>query len=54
MVSYLLSLRGKVEEDEEKPEINTSDSLWGETGTMFCYEHNWFFITKKPQNINTV
>lgn len=33
MVSYLLDLPGEEEEDEEKPEINTPDSLWGETGT---------------------
>ncbi|KAF3699607.1 Protein TANC2 Tetratricopeptide repeat, ankyrin repeat and coiled-coil domain-containing protein 2 [Channa argus] len=31
MVSYLLDLPEEDEEDEERPEINTSDSLWGET-----------------------
>lgn len=31
MVSYLLDLPEEDEEDEERPEINTPDSLWGET-----------------------
>lgn len=31
-VSYLLDLSGKEDNDEERPEINTPDSLWGETG----------------------
>ncbi|TKS92388.1 Protein TANC2 [Collichthys lucidus] len=30
-VSYLLDLPEEDEEDEERPEINTPDSLWGET-----------------------
>lgn len=34
MVSYLLDRSGKDETDEESPEINTPDSLWGETGTV--------------------
>lgn len=34
MVSYLLDLSGKDDKDEESPEINTPDSLWGETGTV--------------------
>lgn len=33
MVSYLLDLPEEDEEEKERPEINTSDSLWGETGT---------------------
>lgn len=32
MVSYLLDLPEEDEEGEERPEINTYDSLWGETG----------------------
>uniref|UniRef100_A0A3Q1IG68 Tetratricopeptide repeat, ankyrin repeat and coiled-coil containing 2a n=1 Tax=Anabas testudineus TaxID=64144 RepID=A0A3Q1IG68_ANATE len=31
MVSYLLDFPGEDEEEKERPEINTSDSLWGET-----------------------
>ncbi|XP_028267382.1 protein TANC2-like isoform X2 [Parambassis ranga] len=31
MVSYLLDLPEEDEEEEERPEINTYDSLWGET-----------------------
>ncbi|XP_074552023.1 protein TANC2-like isoform X2 [Halichoeres trimaculatus] len=31
MVSYLLDLPEEDEEEEERPEINTPDSLWGET-----------------------
>ncbi|XP_062263870.1 protein TANC2-like [Platichthys flesus] len=31
MVSYLLDLPEEDEEEEERPEINTSDTLWGET-----------------------
>ncbi|AWP18389.1 putative protein TANC2 [Scophthalmus maximus] len=31
LVSYLLDLPEEDEEEEERPEINTSDSLWGET-----------------------
>ncbi|KAK2832830.1 hypothetical protein Q5P01_016719 [Channa striata] len=31
MVSYLLDLPEEDEEEEERPEINTCDSLWGET-----------------------
>nr|XP_020441031.1 protein TANC2-like [Monopterus albus] len=31
IVSYLLDLPEEDEEEEERPEINTSDSLWGET-----------------------
>ncbi|XP_035511503.1 protein TANC2 [Morone saxatilis] len=31
MLSYLLDLPEEDEEDEERPEINTPDSLWGET-----------------------
>lgn len=34
MVSYLLDLPEEDEKDEERPEINTPDSLWGETGTI--------------------
>lgn len=34
MVSYLLDLSGNEDKDEESPEINTPDSLWGETGTV--------------------
>lgn len=37
MVSYLLELSGKDDKDEERPEINTPDSLWGETGTVKKY-----------------
>lgn len=37
MVSYLLGLLRKDEEDEERAEINTPDSLWGETGTVEKY-----------------
>lgn len=33
MVSYLLDLPEEDEEEEERPEINTPDSLWGETGS---------------------
>lgn len=36
MVSYLLGLLRKDEEDE-RAEINTPDSLWGETGTVEKY-----------------
>lgn len=36
MVSYLLDLPEEDEEDEERPEINTPDSLWGETGITKC------------------
>ncbi|KAM6905658.1 protein TANC2 [Xenentodon cancila] len=31
MVSYLLDLPEEYEEEEQRPEINTSDCLWGET-----------------------
>lgn len=34
LLSYLLDLPEEDEEEEERPEINTADSLWGETGTM--------------------
>lgn len=47
MVSYLLDLPGKDEEDEERPEINTADSLWGETGTVkkkFNHKILWYVV----------
>ena len=34
MVSYLLDLPGTDDKAEKSPEINTPDSLWGETGTV--------------------
>lgn len=34
MVSYLLDLSGTDDKDEASSEINTPDSLWGETGTV--------------------
>lgn len=33
MVSYLLDLPEEDEEEEQRPQINVYDSLWGETGT---------------------
>lgn len=44
MVSYLLDLPGEAEED--RPEINCPDSLWGETGTgselKLVFIHTYF------------
>lgn len=40
MVSYLLDLPEEDEEENERPEINTSDSLWGETGTTKTVSRN--------------
>lgn len=37
IVSYLLDLPEEDEDEEERPEINTPDSLWGETGTLHEY-----------------
>lgn len=33
IVSYLLDLPEKDEEEEERAQINNFDTLWGETGT---------------------
>lgn len=48
IVSYLLDLPEKDEEEVERAQINSFDSLWGETGTslghcclppVVCYIH---------------